>query len=57
LDQPWSNAGRNELELATTLVEQMATTLPEIDTEDNYFNALRTLVDSKIHKEQTLCMN
>jgi len=38
----------NELELATTLVQQMATTLPEIDTEDNYFNALRTLVDSKI---------
>lgn len=42
------NLNKNELELATTLVEQMATTLPEIDTEDNYFNALRTLVDSKI---------
>jgi non-homologous end joining protein Ku len=26
----------------------MATTLAEIDTEDNYFNALRTLIDSKI---------
>ena len=39
---------KNELELATTLVHQMATTLPEVDTEDNYFNALRTLVDSKI---------
>ena len=39
---------KNELELATTLVNQMATTLSEIDTEDNYFNALRTLVDSKI---------
>jgi len=39
---------KNELELATTLVQQMATTLSEIDTEDNYFNALRTLVDSKI---------
>jgi DNA end-binding protein Ku len=39
---------KNELELATTLVHQMATTLSEIDTEDNYFNALRTLVDSKI---------
>jgi DNA end-binding protein Ku len=38
----------NELELATTLVNQMATSLSEIDTEDNYFNALRTLVDSKI---------
>lgn len=39
---------KNELELASTLVQQMATTLSEIDTEDNYFNALRTLVDSKI---------
>ena len=39
---------KNELELATTLVHQMATTLSEVDTEDNYFNALRTLVDSKI---------
>ncbi len=39
---------KNELQLATTLVEQTATTLSEIDTEDNYFNALRTLVDSKI---------
>jgi DNA end-binding protein Ku len=39
---------KNELQLGTTLVQQMATTLSEIDTEDNYFNALRTLVDSKI---------
>ena len=39
---------KNELELATTLVHQMATTLSEVDTEDNYFNALRTLVESKI---------
>ena len=39
---------KNELELATTLVNQMATTLSEIDTEDNYFIALRTLIDSKI---------
>ena len=39
---------KNELELATTLVHQMATTLSDVDTEDNYFNALRTLVDSKI---------
>src|SRR5215213_2237669 len=38
----------NELELASTLVQQMATTLSEIDTEDNFFNALRALVDSKI---------
>ena len=42
------NVNKSELELATTLVQQMATTLPQIDTEDNYFNALRTLVDSKI---------
>ena len=42
------NLNKSELELATTLVQQMATTLPQIDTEDNYFNALRTLVDSKI---------
>ena len=42
------NLNKNELELATTLVHQMATTLSEIDTEDTYFNALRTLVDSKI---------
>lgn len=39
---------KNELDLATTLVNQMTTTLSEVDTEDNYFNALRTLVDSKI---------
>ena len=39
---------KNELELASTLVQQMATTLSEIDTEDNYFNALRRLIDSKI---------
>jgi non-homologous end joining protein Ku len=26
----------------------MTTTLSEIDTEDNYYNALRTLIDSKI---------
>jgi DNA end-binding protein Ku len=39
---------KNELKLATTLVQEMATTLAEIDTEDNYFNALRSLIDSKI---------
>ena len=37
-----------ELKLATTLVQEMATSLSEIDTEDNYYNALRTLIDSKI---------
>src|SRR5947207_13167500 len=39
---------KNELKLATTLVQEMATTLSEIDTEDNYYTALRTLIDSKI---------
>ena len=41
-----------ELKLATTLVQEMATTLAEIDTEDNYYNALRTLIDSKIKGKQ-----
>jgi DNA end-binding protein Ku len=39
---------KNELKLATTLVQEMTTTLSEIDTADNYYEALRTLIDSKI---------
>jgi DNA end-binding protein Ku len=39
---------KNELKLATTLVEQMSTTLSEIDTTDNYHEALKQLIDSKI---------
>ena len=39
---------KNEMKLATTLVQEMATTLSEIDTADNYYEALRTLIDSKI---------
>src|SRR5688500_6558340 len=39
---------KNELKLATTLVQEMTTSLAEIDTEDNYHTALRTLIDSKI---------
>src|SRR5205085_11604691 len=39
---------KNEIKLATTLVQEMATTLSEIDTADNYHTALRTLIDSKI---------
>jgi DNA end-binding protein Ku len=39
---------RNELKLATTLVEQMVTTLGEIDTVDQYHQALRNLIESKI---------
>lgn len=37
-----------ELKLATTLVQEMATTLAEIDTADAYHTALRSLIDSKI---------
>jgi DNA end-binding protein Ku len=43
---------KNELKLATTLVQEMATTLAEIDTDDSYYNALRTLIDSKIKGKQ-----
>ena len=39
---------KNELKLAATLVQEMVTTLDEIDTEDNYYTALRKLIDSKI---------
>jgi len=39
---------KNELKLATTLVQEMATTLAEIDTTDNYHEALKKLIDSKI---------
>ena len=39
---------KNELKLATTLVEQMVTTLNEIDTADQYHEALKSLIDSKI---------
>jgi DNA end-binding protein Ku len=39
---------KNEMKLATTLVQEMATSLSEIDTADNYHSALRTLIDSKI---------
>jgi len=39
---------KNELKLASTLVHEMVTTLEEIDTEDNYHSALRSLIDAKI---------
>jgi len=39
---------KNELKLAATLVQEMVTTLSEIDTEDNYHTALRNLIDAKI---------
>jgi len=37
-----------ELKLASTLVEEMSTTLGEIDTEDNYHSALKKLIEAKI---------
>ena len=43
---PRSN--KNEMKMATMLVEQMVTTLSEIDTVDQYHVALRSLIDSKI---------
>src|SRR6266850_1643868 len=39
---------KNELRLATTLVEEMVTSLSEIDTVDNYHEALKNLIESKI---------
>jgi DNA end-binding protein Ku len=39
---------KNEMKMATMLVEQMVTTLAEIDTVDQYHEALRKLIDSKI---------
>jgi len=39
---------KNELKLATTLVEQMVTTLSEIETTDQYHEALKKLIESKI---------
>jgi DNA end-binding protein Ku len=39
---------KRELSLATSLVEQMVTSLKDIDTVDHYHEALRKLIDSKI---------
>ena len=39
---------KNELKLATTLVQEMVTSLSEIDTVDNYHEALKKLIESKI---------
>lgn len=41
-------ADKNEMKLATMLVEQMVTSLSEIDTVDQYHEALKKLIDSKI---------
>ncbi len=45
---------KNELKLATTLVEQMATSLAEIDTVDNYHEAIKKLIESKIKGKKTV---
>ena len=45
---------KNELKLATTLVEQMVTSLSEIDTTDNYHEALKKLIEAKIKGKQTV---
>ncbi|CAN5800334.1 Ku protein [soil metagenome] len=45
---------KNELKLATTLVEQMATSLEQIDTVDNYHEALKKLIESKIKGKKTV---
>src|SRR5256885_215199 len=37
-----------ELQLATSLVEQMVTSFSDVDTVDHYHEALRQLIDSKI---------
>jgi DNA end-binding protein Ku len=39
---------KRELSLATSLVEQMVTSLADIDTVDHYHEALRNLIESKI---------
>jgi len=39
---------KNEMKMATMLVEQMVTTLGEIETVDQYHEALKKLIDSKI---------
>jgi len=45
---------KNELKLATTLVEQMTTTLSEIDTTDNYHEALKRVIEAKIKGKMTV---
>ena len=42
------------MKLATTLVEQMVTTLGEIDTADHYHEALKKLIESKIKGKKTV---
>ncbi|HEV7745004.1 MAG TPA: Ku protein [Pyrinomonadaceae bacterium] len=39
---------KNEMKMATMLVEQMVTTLADIDTVDQYHEALKNLIESRI---------
>jgi DNA end-binding protein Ku len=41
----------NELQLATTLVEQMVTTFDQIDTTDHFHTALKEMLDAKVAEE------
>jgi DNA end-binding protein Ku len=45
---------KKELALATTLVEQMTTTLEEIDMSDQYHEALKKLIESKVKGKKTV---
>src|SRR5436190_15471507 len=45
---------KKELQLATTLVEQMTTTLEEIDMTDQYHEALKKLIESKVKGKKTV---
>ncbi|HEY6802264.1 MAG TPA: Ku protein [Pyrinomonadaceae bacterium] len=47
---------KNELKLAATLVQEMVTTLAEIDTEDNYHSALRNLIEAKIKGREVVAL-
>jgi len=45
---------KNELKLATTLVEQMTTTLGEIEMTDHYHEALKRVIESKLKGRKTV---
>ena len=48
------NLDKKELQLAMTLVEQMTTTMEEIDMSDQYHEALKKLIESKIKGKKTV---
>ena len=45
---------KKELQLAMTLVEQMTTTMEEVDMSDQYHEALKKLIESKIKGKKTV---